>query len=90
MSNFCNAMFGNPSLVRATNPKIVDFAQNRPQFKTHNCVFNPQHAFLKSGWLGEHSPAPIFLIFGYGKKSNFRGGTPNLSMTSKTEQDGGH
>ncbi len=34
--------------------------------------------FLKSGCLGEHSPHRTFL--GYGKKSNFRAGTPNLSI----------
>ncbi len=39
----------------------------------------------KSGRRGEYSPAPAFLVWGYGKKSNFRGGTPNLSK--KPERD---
>ncbi len=52
---------------------------------TCNCVLLPKILiFLKSGWPGEHnSPASAFLISGYGKKSNFRGGTSNLSIKSE-------
>ncbi len=39
--------------------------------------------FLKSGWLEKSSPALEFLILGYGKKSNFSGGTPNLITKSE-------
>ncbi len=39
-------MFGNPSLVRYTNPKTVDFAQNRPPFFDHTAIVFPQHAYI--------------------------------------------
>ncbi len=39
--------------------------------------------FLESEGLGESSPASEFLILGYGRKSNFRGGTPNMSIKSE-------
>ncbi len=36
--------------------------------------------FLESGGLGEHRATFKFLVLGYGKKSDFRGGTPNLCI----------
>ncbi len=69
-------MFGNPSLC-VTNPQFFDHP-------TRYCVFNPNMLILlKSKWLGEHSPIFTFLILVYGKKSNFRAGTPNLSIKSE-------
>ncbi len=69
------------------NPKIVNHAQNRPPFfdrATRYCVLTPNMLiFLKSGYPGESTPEPEFLILGYGKKSNFRDGTPNLGITSE-------
>ncbi len=44
--------------------------------------------FLESGGPGESSPALKILILGYGKKSNFRGGTPNLCIKSERGQVG--
>ncbi len=38
--------------------------------------------FLESGGPGQHFTAKLFLILGYGKKSDFRGGTPNLCIKS--------
>ncbi len=44
--------------------------------------------FLESWGLGQTSPASEFLILGYGKKSNLRGGTSNLSIKSKRSKIG--
>ncbi len=44
--------------------------------------------FLESGGLGEHRPTFTFLILGYGKKLDFRGGTPNLGIKSVRGQVG--
>ncbi len=43
---------------------------------------------LESGGLGESNPALKILIPGYGKKSNFRGGTSNLCIKSESSQVG--
>ncbi len=39
--------------------------------------------FLESVGLGQTSPVSEFLILGYDKKSNFRGGTPNMCIKSE-------
>ncbi len=44
--------------------------------------------FLESEGPEESSHASEFLILGYGKKSNFRGGTPNLSIKSERGKAG--
>ncbi len=44
--------------------------------------------FLESGGLGESSPVLKIFILGYGKKSNFRGRTPNLCIKSERGQEG--
>ncbi len=44
--------------------------------------------FLESGGLGEASPALKILILGYGKTSNFPGGTPNVCIKSERDNIG--
>ncbi len=65
------------------DPKIVDFAQNRPPVFDHTTrpaivfLIPNMLIFLESGGGGgleESSPASEVLILGYGKKANFRGG----------------
>ncbi len=59
-------------------PKIVPgFSKIAPAI-----MFLPtnMHTFLESGWLLKSSHASEFLILRYGKMSNFRGGTLNLSI----------
>ncbi len=85
-------MFGlsYPLTTGQTSKKAVELYRShtkRPRFSTIRpaivLLIPNMLIFLESEVLGESSPASEFLILGYGKKSNFRGGTPNLSINSE-------
>ncbi len=88
VSNFHNSTYVRKSFVSALRqakhrkkPKMDPrFLTVRPAivFLILNMLI-----FLESGGLGQTSPASEFLILGYGKMSDFRGGTPNLCIKSE-------
>ncbi len=86
--NHSNESFIRPiTSMRRQTPKMDPrFSTVRPAivFLIPNMLI-----FLESGGLGESSSALKILILGYGKKSDFRGGTPNLCIKARAKETNG-